>query len=85
MQNSITIPELDKWWKKKEQFSTFFPNNWSEEKIKQEIAEAYVKKVYQWPAQNWWSIYHWNSLSGQKYEIIEWTDGSITTAYWIFE
>lgn len=39
---TYTWPWPDQWWwKEKKDASTFFPDHWSKEKVKQEIAEAY--------------------------------------------
>jgi hypothetical protein len=32
-------------WKKKKEMSTFFPDSWSKEKIKDEIANAYTNMI----------------------------------------
>ena len=69
--------QLDmKWWVKKKDASTFFPDNWSKEKIKTEIWEAYgnIKEVsviknwkteilYRWKTSDWTSIQFYKDLN----------------------
>lgn len=63
-QNDKTFPESKKWWIKKKDKSTFFPDSWSEEKIKKEIAEAYGNMKTITITENWASkTYYWWKMS----------------------
>ena len=67
--------------------STFFPDNWSKEKIKNEIAEAYgnIKRtediIDRKTGIKRWKKHEWVSKSWQKYEIIEDLNWNIETVY----
>lgn len=61
--------------------STFFPDNWSQEKIRDEVASAYAVKIYKWPSRDGWKIYEGISTSWQRYEIITDINDNVTTAY----
>ncbi len=62
-----------------------FPDDWSKDKIKNEIAEAYSKKTSVVDLGEWRKRIKWTSDSWQIYEIIELWNGTIDTFYWIFE
>jgi hypothetical protein len=73
----------DFWWKKKDKPSTFFPDSWSKEKIKDEIAEAYTNM-------KWWYlwnrlVYRWYTSWWQPLEFTFNDDWSISSVYWNFK
>ncbi len=83
---TYTGAKPDQWgWKTKKDASTFFPDNWSKDKIKNEIAEAYSVKIYERDSNTWGKVYRWTSESWQKYEIVEDIDETIESTYWIFD
>lgn len=75
-------------WKTKEKESTFFPDDWNKEKIKNEIGEAYAnmefvkKNVPDW---KWWtkdiSWYIWKLQDWTPIEFKNNADWSISSAY----
>ena len=76
-------PESEWGWKTKKDESTFFPDNWSKEKIKKEIGEAYgnmkeVTKIVDWKTKKWQI---WYLKDGTPIEFKINTDGSISSAY----
>jgi hypothetical protein len=77
--NQKNMAEDMKWWIKKRDKSTFFPDSRSKEKIKDEIAEAFTNmkpKIENGVTYYWWKMSDWNYIEF-KFKV----DWSIETAY----
>jgi hypothetical protein len=81
--NQKNMAEDMKWWIKKRDKSTFFPDSRSKEKIKDEIAEAFTNMKPKTIIENWVSktYYWWKMSDGNYIEFQLNADGSIKSAY----
>lgn len=86
--NNAGITSDMKWWKQKEQPSTFFPDDWSEAKVQKEIGEAFGNMKFETrkiPDGKWWtkeiSWYVGRLKDGTPIEFKKNIDGGIESAY----